>query len=150
MSNNDSFVSSLEKVRLAGYSLIKGLFDDKSGSVYHIVAVCKNPEKWEPYRAQNYLDDCDAVALWWWYNEDLSADNDRGEMIYEEPDPDDYEDENDMPVVNTPKYELLSNTELLDMFGDLNDDCKEDVMERLDNVMNGVEQERWDAFRSDQ
>jgi hypothetical protein len=155
-----------------GYQLIEGLFDSNSDNVYKIVALCKDPENWEPYRAPRGLADCDAFALFWWFDEELTGMNMDGNMIYTEPDPDDYDDrlgyddESQVPTtgeyagledidefggqeVNTPTYELVEDIgELIGMV----DDDLDAFIERLYDVMQmievGVYPDRWDgAFK---
>lgn len=153
---------ALEAAEKVGYKLIDGLFDDKSGNVYHITALCKNPEAWEPYKAPRCFADCDAMALWWSYDSDMSNDNQNGDMIYTEGDPEPAVDDDgneilddegnvvyeDAPEVNTSCYEDADDA--LYEFCKLSFEDQQEVLRRMREVATGNITERWDAPRSDQ
>jgi hypothetical protein len=146
--NSKKFKQYAFEAQQAGYVFINGLFDS-CNNVYHIVAIVKNPDSWEPYDAPRYFDDIDAVALWWWFDDDLTSMNDSGDMIYHEPDPNEYDDPDEMPEVNTSKYEMKSIDSLIESFEDLSPKAQKDVLTRLKDAATGSITERWDAYRLD-
>lgn len=153
----------LEAAEKAGYRLINGLFDDSSGSVYHIMALCKNPGAWEPYKAPRCFVDCDAMALWWSYDSDMSSINQQGDMIYTEGEPEPVldndgnevlDDNGDVvydvgPGTNTSCYDDVDHVDALDEFLRLSSEDQQEVLRRMHEVATGNITKRWDAPRSD-
>lgn len=149
------FEGLLEMAQDAGYSLIMGLAD-MSECIYHVVALCKNPDWWEPYRAPRYFgaDKADAVALWWWFDEEATQELAAGRLRYEatdswgDDDSEEDEDSDDDGEANTEKYEDADDTGC--QYLSLSDEDRADVLSRLREVASGVITKRWDAPRSDQ
>jgi hypothetical protein len=151
--NEAQFRALVAQAQAKGYQLISGLFDSRTESVYHIAALCRNPDAWKPYKAPRCFDESDSVALWYAFDSELTADNTAGRMIYVEPDPDDdYEEGEEMPEVNQATYESLDLDEAADDFVDnLDEDEQRQVLERLRQVVDGKIEERWgDPPRTDQ
>jgi hypothetical protein len=132
-----------------GYRLIRGLFDDASDNVYQIVALSKNPEAWEPYRAQRHLEESGSVALWWSFDNDLTCQNMAGEMIYAPQDPEDLEEDEEPQEANTEIFEPRDAADEADTFEELSQEDQEDVLGRIREVISGNITQRWDAPRSD-
>lgn len=124
----------------AGYRLVVGLYDDKSENVYHILALSKDPDNWEPYRAPRHFTDTDTVALCWWFDEDLTFDNMKGKMIY---------DSDNKDEINQKTYYVAGEADLLDRFAGLKKDKQDEVLRRLAEAASGNITERWDAPRAD-
>lgn len=126
--------SLLHKAEDRGFSLIEGLFDSKSESVYWIIALCKHPEKWEPYKAPRHFGESDTFALAWYLDEELTSANMRGEMIYTEPDPWDYEpggdneEGEDPPEVNQETHYVLSVEEVADRIDELEEENQQEIL----------------------
>jgi len=143
------FEALIEQAEEKGYQLILGLFDSSSESVYHIVALCRNPDAWEPYKAPRCFDACDAVALWYWFDSEMTTENVAGRMIYTEPDPDNWDDDEELPEVNTDTYEPVYCA--TDEFCGLSVEDRKQVFARIRQVIDGKITERWgDPPRSDQ
>jgi hypothetical protein len=106
------------RARARGYKLILGLLDDLS--IYQVVALCKWPEMWRPYKAHRYFEEADAMALWWFHES-----------------------------VGAGAYNELDIDEAVEMFAGLNSEDKKEVLKRMGEVVFGKITERWDAPRSD-
>ena len=96
----------------AGFQLIRGLYDDPSSNVFWVVALSKNPNAWEPYRAQRHLAESDSYALGFMLDEDLTAQNMEGTMIYHPKDPADLEEGEEPQEANTLVFEPMDIDEL--------------------------------------
>lgn len=73
----------IRRVQDFGYKFIDGLLDSNSTNVYHIIALCRKPDEWEPYKAPRHFQECGAIALWWFFDDELTVKNGKGEMIYD-------------------------------------------------------------------
>lgn len=113
-----------QKLMGQGYKLIRGLYHDKTESIYQIYALSKNPDNWEPYKAPRNLDQSDSYGIIYYWDEDLSDANDAGKMIYDSPDP---------SKINTSKWEEVD----LEEFTDLTEGDQQ-VIDYLDQILNGT------------
>jgi hypothetical protein len=139
------FDQLLSEMAQKGYSFIAGLYDDRSGAVYWVYALCKFPDKWEPYRAPRHFHENDSSALWWYFDDELTAANNSGEMIYEESP--DLEPDEEPAEVNQEKYNPADESD----FSALSKNAQEQVLKRLRAINSGETVDRWEgAPRADQ
>lgn len=140
--NEALFRALIEKALEQGYQLISGLFD--CNSIYQIVALCKHPDLWEPYKAYRCFESAEAMALWWYYTS-LNPES----TIYEKCCEEDLEEGEEPLEVNAEKWQLLEIGRALDDFEVLPVEKQETVLERIREVVENRVTERWDAPRSD-
>jgi len=65
-----------------GYKFIQGLYESGGGGIYQIIAYCKHPELWDPYKAPKDFEKTDTYALCWEYDPEYSTLNNAGRLFY--------------------------------------------------------------------
>jgi hypothetical protein len=141
------FLALLDRAVEAGYEFISGLYD-VNDNVYHVAALCRRPDEWEPYRAPRHFEECDAVALWYCFDSDLTNDNVAGNLIYTQWE--DPEEDEEPPEPNVDTWDPLDVYEAMDDFLGLNAEERREVLDRVRQVADGEIQTRWgDPPRSD-
>lgn len=133
---------ALSHAQDAGYKVIEGLLDI-AGSIYVAIAISKNPSVWEVYKGHRDLQKSDSFVLCWWFDSELSAENESGELIYEE-----YvnEETGEKSIPNREKYSVIDPDYASEIIPEASLD---EVIARTRGILDGSITDRWNAPRTD-
>jgi hypothetical protein len=91
-----------------GYTLIQGLYESGAGSIYQIIAYCKHPELWSPYKVIRDFEETDTYVLCWYFDQEYTSMNNSGRLIYAR----------EEPITNNPLDDVVDTS---DEYADLED-----------------------------
>jgi len=135
--------AALDQALQSGWKLIRGILDI-SDNIYYALALTKNPDAWEPYKGHRDLEKTNSFVLAYWFEDDLTAQNNSGELIYEA---DMDEDTGEEIVPNTPKFEYDDPESVVEVSAPYH---TAEVLARVQGVLDGTLTDRWnDAPRLD-
>jgi len=137
----DELEALLEQAKAAGWKLAQGLLE--ISSIYWALILCKDTGPWEPYKGhRRALEPCDAYVLGWWFDDELDAMNNAGELIYGPLDPDIMEEGEEPAEQNVDPVVSLSPGEAADLVPEQH---VAEVSARIRGVLDGTIEDRWEG-----
>jgi hypothetical protein len=146
MGFEDEVNNNVKAMVAKGYRTVTLLFEI-AGSIYEGLAFVhkdKSLEDWHPYKGHRDLQDFDAWVVGWEFDQELSAQNNAGELIYIASLGDDEDDEGTEPQeVNCEKYEEVEPENFFEYLPEVGPNGQQAILKRLNGIVNGTE-DRWD------
>jgi hypothetical protein len=82
LGEDDDILQKAKILKDHGYKFIQGMYESGGGGIYQIIAYCKHPELWSPYKVIRDFKNIDAYALCWEHDPEYSSLNNAGGLFY--------------------------------------------------------------------